>query len=188
MSIVTRPITVDEYERMVAAGVFEPGARLELIEGALVTMPPQSPEHAGGTHGISERLRRAIDAADLSALILVREHSPIRLFTSEPEPDIVLARRDAQGYRSRHPDPADCLLVVEVSHTSLEADRTKFTLYGQAAIAAAWVVDLVHRRVIVGRDPDPTHGYLSVQTYHVGERIPVAELPHEIPVDDLFGA
>ena len=35
-------ITLDEYHRMVAAGVFETDARIELIEGELIEMPPST--------------------------------------------------------------------------------------------------------------------------------------------------
>ncbi|MBK1633616.1 hypothetical protein CKO31_23295 [Thiohalocapsa halophila] len=34
-----------EYERMAEAGVFEPSARLELIDGEILAMPPQSTRH-----------------------------------------------------------------------------------------------------------------------------------------------
>ena len=42
-----RPLTVDEFSRMIEIGIFHPGERVELVEGALVSYaPPQNPPHA----------------------------------------------------------------------------------------------------------------------------------------------
>lgn len=45
MSAVLQPprhrFSRDQYERMVDAGVFEPGDRLELLEGEIIDMAPQ---------------------------------------------------------------------------------------------------------------------------------------------------
>ena len=41
-----RRFTVEEYERMVDAGVFPPEARVELIEGEIIDMAPLGNPHA----------------------------------------------------------------------------------------------------------------------------------------------
>ncbi|HYL27546.1 MAG TPA: Uma2 family endonuclease, partial [Candidatus Nitrosotalea sp.] len=41
-------ITLDEYHRMVEAGVFDEDAPIELVEGELIEMPPIYPPHASG--------------------------------------------------------------------------------------------------------------------------------------------
>jgi hypothetical protein len=46
-------ITVDEYERMGAAGIFSVDARLELLEGSIYELPPISPPHAAGVTYLS---------------------------------------------------------------------------------------------------------------------------------------
>ena len=38
--------SVDQYHRMVQAGVFDEDDRLELLDGVIVEMSPQGPEHA----------------------------------------------------------------------------------------------------------------------------------------------
>ena len=48
-----------EYERAVDAGVFEPDARLELVDGALLAMARETPRHATGTNLAASHLRRA---------------------------------------------------------------------------------------------------------------------------------
>ena len=50
MSIVeesqVRRITCDEFMRMFEAGVFAEGDRLELLDGFITEMSPQSPQHS----------------------------------------------------------------------------------------------------------------------------------------------
>ena len=42
---------------------------------------------------------------------------------NEPEPDVVVARGTCATYLERHPDPADIVLMVEVSDTTYHRDR-----------------------------------------------------------------
>lgn len=50
-------------------------------------------------------------------------------------------------------------LLVEVSDSSLRFDRTvKLELYAATGIPEVWVVDLLHRQVLVWRDPIRTAG------------------------------
>jgi Uma2 family endonuclease len=43
------PVTVDEFERMVEAGVFAADGRLELIDGEIVDMSPIGSAHQATT-------------------------------------------------------------------------------------------------------------------------------------------
>jgi Uma2 family endonuclease len=82
---------------------------------------------------------------------------------SEPEPDVVWARRrnPAEG----HPTAADVLLVIEVADSSLEIDRTeKAALYADAGIQEYWIVNLLDRAIEVYRGPTRA-GYSSQQTF-----------------------
>ncbi len=45
-SIEMRRWTREEYDRMVAAGMFAPGERVELIDGEILTLTPQGSAHA----------------------------------------------------------------------------------------------------------------------------------------------
>ena len=46
-------------------------------------------------------------------------------------------------YASRHPVPADVLLIIEVADTSLLKDRNvKIPLYAEAGLPEAWLVNL----------------------------------------------
>ena len=39
-------LSVEDYHRMIAAGVFDEDERLELLEGVIVEISPQGPRHA----------------------------------------------------------------------------------------------------------------------------------------------
>ena len=45
LDIETRRFTLDEYERMVAAGIFRDDERVEFIDGGFVCMPPIGMPH-----------------------------------------------------------------------------------------------------------------------------------------------
>ena len=51
-------ITVDEYHRMAESGSFAPDARVELIDGVIIDMPPIGSSHAGTVTELDTLLRR----------------------------------------------------------------------------------------------------------------------------------
>ena len=80
-------ITVEHYYRMAEAGLFAEDARVELIDGEIIDMPPMGSRHAG-------RLERfgALLSAAVAGRALVRQQLPIRLSNdSEPQPADVCA-------------------------------------------------------------------------------------------------
>jgi Uma2 family endonuclease len=165
--------TVADYYKMAEAGILHEDDRVELIDGEIVEMAAIGPRHAACvarlTYVFGEGLRgRAI----------VWVQNPLHLGEyNEPEPDLVLARYRADFYASAHPGPEDALLVVEVADSSLLYDRTtKLPLYAQAGVPESWLVDLVHRRVHVHRDP-ARDGYRTVLTASGEDRLGPLALP-----------
>lgn len=111
--------TREEYDRMVAAGVFAPDARLELLEGEIINMPPQKSRHATAVRLIEDALRAAFLAG-----FDVRTRLPLSLGDySEPEPDVAVVKGSPRDSRDAHPSSA--LLVVEIAETSLDYDRRR---------------------------------------------------------------
>lgn len=143
-------LTVAEYYRMAEVGILSQEVRVELIEGAVIDMPPIGSLHAGTVFHLAELLR---DAVGLSAFVWVQ--TPIRLSQhSEPQPDIALLCPRADFYRSAHPTAADVLLVVEVSDSTLAYDtQIKLPLYAHHHMPEVWLVDLVNQRLSVHRSP-----------------------------------
>jgi Uma2 family endonuclease len=159
--------TVDEYERMGAAGLFGEDDRVELIEGEIVELTPIGSRHAACV----ARLTRLFAGAPADQAI-VWVQNPIRLgVRSEPQPDLALLHPRDDFYARSHPGPAEILLVVEVSDTTAAWDRdVKTALYGAAGIPEAWVVDLNDNSVHVFTEPG-REGYAVVRQAMAGDVI-----------------
>ena len=52
MSTITKPITVEEYEAMIANGAIAEDDPIELIQGELVPKMPRNPPHRATTRKI----------------------------------------------------------------------------------------------------------------------------------------
>lgn len=146
-----RPISTDEYHRLIELDFFGPEERLELLEGYLVPKSPIRPQHADATARIYEELVYLFNRE-----VRVRSQAPITLpdENSEPEPDfLILRRRDTYG--TQHPDVNDILLIGEVSDSTLVYDRTtKLSIYARANIPEYWILNLKDRRLEVYREPE----------------------------------
>lgn len=149
-AVEVRHWTRQEYESMVAAGIFHPEERLELIGGEILRMTPQGSEHATAIRLAEEQLRTAFGLG-----FDVRVQMPLALAPdSEPEPDLAVVVGAPRDYREAHPQSA--VLIVEVSDATLPFDRErKARLYASAGIADYWIVNLIDRSVEVYRDAEP---------------------------------
>jgi Uma2 family endonuclease len=143
-------ITVDEYYRMADDGLIAPDARTELIEGEVIEMPRMGSLHAGTVVKLNSLL-----APIISHPSQLRMQLPIHLDNhSLPEPDLAVVLPREDFYQSRHPLPADTLLVVEVSQSTLRLDlKVKVPLYARHQVPEVWVVDLEHNGVHFFRSP-----------------------------------
>jgi len=141
---------VDEYHRMVAAGILTEGDRVELLEGRIIEMAPQEPPHAATTSSFGNDF-----VLLFAGKAWVRQQLPLTIAPdSEPEPDIAVVRLDAKRYRDRHPIPEDVFLLVEVADSTLSYDRDrKAKVYAKACILEYWVIDVKQKQVIVFREP-----------------------------------
>ena len=172
-----RRFTVKEYYSLADVGILDRDARVELIEGDILEMPPIGPAHADVVTRLSTALTLAVgDRAQ------VRTQLPVRLGeTSEPEPDIcVVTPRDV--YYHRHPEPDDVLLVVEVSETSATYDRVKKgRLYSRSWVPEYWLIDIAAGTLEVYRSPGP-EGYTEKAEHRKGARVSPQGLP-DVAID-----
>jgi Uma2 family endonuclease len=176
-------LTVAEYYRMGETGILPQEARVELIDGEIIDMPPIGSPHAGTVDYMADVLRSACRGQ-----AIVRIQNPIFLdLHSEPQPDIALLRPRPDFYRSSHPTPADVFLIVEVADTSLAYDtQIKLPLYARHGVPEVWLVDLSNRRFIVHRTPTAA-GFQDVQTLSDLSAITPLLLPGvTIDLSDLF--
>jgi Uma2 family endonuclease len=149
-AVELRRWTVAEYHRLIETEILTASDRVELINGEIIRMSPQGPPHASTTQQSDEALKQ-----NLGAQVTVRVQLPITLATSEPEPDLAIVKRRADAYSTAHPYPDDILLIVEVSDSTLDFDRTtKAQTYGKAGILEYWVIDVAGRNLYVLRQPN----------------------------------
>jgi Uma2 family endonuclease len=176
-------ITVEEYHRMAEVGLLAPDARVELIEGEIVEMPPIGNRHAAAVDQLAQLLHAAIGTR-----AIVRCQGPIRLGDlSEPQPDFTVLVRREDFYRERHPTAADVLLAIEVSDTTLGYDlKTKAALYARHGVRELWVIDLEGEKVHLFRAPQGSV-YADASGPSEPAVIPLSSLPDtSIDVSLLF--
>jgi hypothetical protein len=113
---------------------------------------------------------------------------------SEPEPDAILARGDANTFAHRHPGPADIGLLVEVSDSTLGFDRVdKGRIYAGASLPIYWIINVIDRQVEVYTDPrpnDPATVYAKRIDLKPGDSVPFildGQLIAHLAVSDLLG-
>lgn len=131
--------SVDEYHHLIDLGFFREGERIELIRGEIVQMIAKGTAHTVCCSNLIRELSNL-----LREKAILRCQDPILLSSnSEPEPDIVIARKKQNNYLSNHPTPEDILLVIEVADSSLNYDRdVKIPLYAEAKIQDYWILNL----------------------------------------------
>lgn len=181
--ISKRLFTVEDYHRMVEAGILSEDDRVELIHGEVVAMSPVGAPHNGA-------VIRALNALFpiVAKHALVSAQGAVRLDQyDEPQPDIVLLRPKADCYTTQHPGATDILLIIEVADSSLEYDRTvKVGLYAGTGILEYWVADIPNECVWAYSDLHD-NSYRTTRQFRLGESI----TPHllaecRIPVDILL--
>jgi Uma2 family endonuclease len=145
-----RKFTYGDLLEMERAGIIGQDEHVELLGGQIYKMTIK-PAHAMTVSILVQRFSVAFDGqAD------VIPQNPLRLSddlhdTELPQPDAMLVTK--QFYLD-HPKPADVLLLVEVSDSTLSKDQTlKLPLYAQVGIPEVWIVNLIQRRFEIYTQP-----------------------------------
>jgi len=169
----TIPLTVNQYETLVERGDFDAfTGQVELIRGRIVHMNPQGPEHSDPIDFLTEW---SVEQTKRQFTVRIEKPLLIPKANSCPEPDIAWVTR--RRYIDRHPLPDEVQLLIEVSYSSVDFDRTeKLSLYAEAGIQEYWQVDVPSRSVIVYREPSET-SYRSIATFACGARVTPICLP-----------
>ncbi len=170
--IPVRRFSVDEYHRLGERGIFEEDDRVELLEGWIAPMMNRSPDHDTAIELIADSLRAALPTG-----WRVRIQMAITTIDSEPEPDLAVVRGSIRSHKGRHPKPGEAGLVIEVSDTSIERDRTiKQRVYARARVPVYWIVNLIDRCVEVFSQPtgpQKNPQYRRRQVYAERDTMPV---------------
>ncbi len=143
-------------------GFFHEDDHIELINGEIIERASKGTAHETCLRKLWKELPKILgDNATLQS------QAPITLPpNSEPEPDFAIVQNRDDNYLSSHPQPADVLLVMEVSDSSLDYDQdVKIPLYAQAGIADYWIFNLFDNQLeyysVSFQDNQGKYGYLN---------------------------
>ena len=160
--------TLAQYHAAIEAGVLTERSRVELVDGQIIQKMSIGKRHRDCLDRINRYFVRRYDDPPY----LCAAQNPITLPNdSEPEPDYAVVNRETYAGRDAHPEPADILLLIEVSDSTLEYDRdTKAPLYAVAGIPEYWIVNVRHGQLELYTEPDAATGrYRTVRTFDVGD-------------------
>jgi len=171
-------ITLREWHAMIEAGVFGKGDRVELIEGTIVPMSPDSKPH----RAVITRLTHALVSGSGQSFMVQVQSSLTLGEGNEPEPDLCVLPVEEVRLTAIHADHP--VLCVEVAVSSLTMDRTKTRIYAWHGVPEVWVVNVLGRTIEVYREPDLVDGrYRRVDIVSTGtlgaERLPAVAVDIE---------
>lgn len=127
------------------------GLRVELRNGELVEMSPQTPPHALNLRELDERFTTVFEGRATVFCQFPLQLEPGMNSLNLPLPDLMLAKR--KRYQN-HPVPEDVELIIEVSNWTLEDDLgDKLRDYAKAGISEYWVYDVKTRVFKVHTEP-----------------------------------
>ncbi|MCE7981292.1 MAG: Uma2 family endonuclease [Caldilinea sp. CFX5] len=172
--------TYQEFESLAEMDFFD-GDRVELIDGEIFHIAPQSSRHAPILSFVAERLRTVYQTG-----YVVRIQMPLVLDDfSAPDPDIAVVTGALLDYLEAHPTHA--VLIVEVADSSLRHDRERKRLrYANAQIPEYWIVNLPENCLEVYRRP-VQGDYRVAMVFDRSEAVALVSHPdHMIPINELI--
>lgn len=173
--------SVEDFHRMVEAGILSEDDRVELLEGEVVELSPVGKRHMAAV----KKLMDAFFPLQARRQALLQVQDPLRLSPdTEPQPDLAILRFRKDFYAGKIPEAEDALLVIEVAESSLDYDlKVKLPLYAAGGVPEVWVVDLTGRWVLVHRNPEG-RAYREAEALGPGETL--AFLGVQIPLEELL--
>ncbi len=177
-----RLLTVDEYHKMGEAGILKPDDKVELINGEIITMSPINSKHASYVKRINALFTKLVGE---DAIISIQD--PVRLNKhSEPEPDIAILKFRADYYSKKHPTAEDVILLIEVSDSSVNVDRSfKLPLYAKSGIQEFWIINLKNNQIEVYKNPKGDT-YETKEIFKKEKSIKLEQLDAFIEVSKIF--
>jgi Uma2 family endonuclease len=113
MTVIAARWTVEDYHRMIEAGILVDRS-VELLRGEIVEMGPEGIPHASLSDEAADYLEM-----QLGSRARIREAKPITLpNASEPEPDLAIVQPTPEIYRQHHPYPENIFWLIEFANTS----------------------------------------------------------------------
>lgn len=139
---VDHDLSLAEYWALVERGVLSE-AKVELVDGQVLSMSPQGPEH--------EVTIRQLMVLLGPVLAELKVQMPVRIPPkSAPEPDLALTLPLSSATTR---DPEQARLVIEVVWSQWHEAMRKVPVYAAAGIGECWIVDIPKRLVHVHDRP-----------------------------------
>lgn len=166
-----RRFTAAEVFTMLEAGVLSEDEKIELIDGDIVPMAPQSAPHMF----IKTKLNRLFAKSLPPQLCVYVEPTLWMPDGSLFDPDLVIAPDMPTPSKL---DPAAVLLLIEVAASSLARDlAVKAPRYAAAGIAEYWVVEAETRVTHRLRDPAADGSWARMDRVAPDEHLAAERLP-----------
>ncbi len=167
-------LSVQQFEKMLEAGLFLEGPRVELVGGALLERMTKHQPHNYVVGGLADLLRGVIPPGWFVSEEKSSEIDP----WSRPEPDIAVIRGKRSDYRERPPQAKQHGLIIEVADTTYQKDKgvMMWRRYAAARIPCYWIVNLPLKQIEVYSDPSgkgKAAGYRTAVTYGPQDQVPV---------------
>ncbi len=172
------PLSVAAYRVLGETGLIPKNT--ELIHGFVYTKMSKSPLHSFLVQFLHDALADALPAGRL-----LRTEQPLTCGDSEPEPDLAVVAGAKEDFREDHPRTAE--LVIEVSITSHDYDRSKLAAYAAAGVKECWLVLGPEKQIETHWLPKD--GQFTMHSVHgPGETLASLALPEfKLSLDALFG-
>jgi Uma2 family endonuclease len=181
--VTKKRFTVEEYYKMDEAGILPKDVHTELLDGEIIEVTRMGPRHASVVSRVSHLFVELFDRK-----VVIRSQLPFGIGVySELEPDIALFRVVEDFYSSKHPGPADAILVLEIADSSLTYDRDmKLKVYAAANVPEVWIADLRGDSLLVFRDPS-SRAYKTSLSFKREDSISCLAFPDiRFPVQELL--
>jgi Putative restriction endonuclease len=167
---------VRQFQRMVAAGIFE-DQKVELVAGKIYPMP-DLPPHTFAVESFHEALRGMLPRDQWT----IREEKPILIGRYwAPKPDLSILRGSHVTYSRRHPRARDAAGLIEIADTTYHRDRgPKWRRYAAAGIPVFIIVRLKGPDTLVevwtgpsGKSAVPRYTDVVRYSARAGESVPI---------------
>ena len=177
-----RTLSRADFMRLGEVGILAEAERVELIDGQLVAVSPEDPEHGALVRRLTTLL--AARYAPLGGEL----GSSTSLDAGEgqlPLPDVLVLCQPVTG---RHPVGSDALMVVEVARSSLAFDTTtKARIYATAGVALYVVVDVASRELVLHTNAG-TDAYRAIRRLGSGHQLELPAGAGSLCVADIVAA
>jgi Uma2 family endonuclease len=148
--IVPFRLSVEQFLKMIDAGILTDRDRVELLGGVLAAKMVKHNPHNFAVGSLAAALRQLLP----EGWFVSEEKSVVLGQRWRPEPDIAVVRGPLDRFRQQSPQADDLTMLVEVAESSYAKDRgVKWRHYASCGVASYWIVNLETRTIEVYGDP-----------------------------------